>query len=50
MSRFNEKSPKWLFDNPSPEVTGESGKLLTRYRLLSILGLVSAVVAAALVG
>lgn len=50
MSRFDEKSPKWVFDNQSPEVSGEGGELLTRFRLLSILSLVSAVFAAALIG
>jgi len=50
MSRINEKSPKWVFDTHSPEVSGDSAKLLTRFRLLSILGLVSAVFAAALIG
>ena len=50
MSRFDEKSPKWVFDRQSPEVSGDSAKLLTRFRLLYILGLVSAVLAAALIG
>ncbi|HMK72906.1 MAG TPA: hypothetical protein VK454_06185 [Myxococcaceae bacterium] len=47
MSRSDEKSPKWLFDTLSPEVSGESAKLLTRFRILSMLALVVAVVAAA---
>ncbi|HXX29198.1 MAG TPA: hypothetical protein VEJ89_00595 [Myxococcaceae bacterium] len=50
MSRFDEKNPQWLFENLSPEVSGESGRLLTRFRLLSILGLISAVLAATLIG
>ena len=50
MSRFDEKSPKWVFHQQSPEVSGESGKLVARFRLLSILGLMSAVLAAALIG
>jgi hypothetical protein len=47
MSRFDEKNTKWLFDTLSPEVSGESAKLFIRFRILSMLGLVLAVFAAA---